>query len=494
MYLYSIGQGKVLINKWGMKMISRDDYISYIRKFPTDEIIIYGNKLTKEMHDQKCFQYYLNDKCKKQNFFITPWEVLDITFDSIKYSNDYRSKDIEENDFLKLISYHRQLRDQETNFDNIESDFLINNIIFGLSQEEFWFQNVEYELSDYSRNFEVIKIGLKEDDIIITDALNSEIGMSVDEYNWNMWILLVISMITYDFTYIESSNLKKIIINDVLLNKIITYYTATYDDIRKSNVNKNIFFTKSFVKTSKGKILLTSPYYLYRVFSNGLYWLTRNHYAKLDSQLFVNKFGTWFEKYVEQVLKTYLKSYQFEKIVEPKKEKKADWAIISNKYILLLEQKSALAKLGLKQINPDNGELLIYFQKLSEGYEQLEKSEKFYSNMYENKTIIKILVHYEKLYIPEQSQDTIEKLVNIRDVFMANISEVEGLIYLLSESESKFENLIERKLILEKENYNEGRSFDKLLSELKIELDYTVNKLKHVDELKAKILALESSK
>ncbi len=65
-------------------MISRDDYISYIRKFLTDEIIIYGNKLTKEMHDQKCFQYYLNDKCKKQNFFTTPWEVLDITFDSIK--------------------------------------------------------------------------------------------------------------------------------------------------------------------------------------------------------------------------------------------------------------------------------------------------------------------------------------------------------------------------------------------------------------------------
>lgn len=83
-------------------MISRDDYISYIRKFPTDEIINHGYKLTKEMHDDKCIQYYLNDKCKKQNFFITPWEVLDISFDSVKYGNDYRSRVIGENDYLKL--------------------------------------------------------------------------------------------------------------------------------------------------------------------------------------------------------------------------------------------------------------------------------------------------------------------------------------------------------------------------------------------------------
>jgi hypothetical protein len=478
----------------GIKMVNRDDYISYIRRFPTDEIIINGYKLTKEMHDDKCIQCYLNDKCKKQNFFITPWEVLDISFDSVKYSNDFRNRVIGENDLLKLISYHRQLRDKESNFDNIDKDFLISNIVFGLSQEEFWFQKVGYELSDYSRNHEILKIGLRENDKIITDALNSEIGMSFDEYNWNMWVLLVISMVSCDFTNLDTSNLKKIIVNEDILNKIIAYYTATYDDVRKSNVNKNIFFTKPFIKTSKGKTLLTSPFYLYRLFSNGLYWVIRNYYVKSCSQVFINGFGTWFEKYLEQVFNTYLKNYQFEKITEPNNLKKADWAIISKKYLIILEQKSALAKLELKQINPNNDELLKYFKKLSEGYEQLEESKKFYSKKYNNKETVKILVHYENLYIPEQNQDTIEKLIdyNNKDVLMANISEVEGLIYLMSKDESEFEKLIERKLILEKDNYNEGRSFAKLLDEFKVELDYTVNKLTYLDKLKAKMLALET--
>ncbi len=54
----------------------------------------------------------------------------------------------------------------------------------------------------------------------------------------------------------------------------------------------------------------------------------------------------------------------------------------------------------------------------------------------------------------------------------------------MSKNEGEFENLIERKLILKKDNYNDGRSFAKLLDEFKVELDYTVNKLKYVDMLK----------
>jgi len=471
-------------------MITRDRYISHIRKYSTNEMILLGCRITRDMHDKGCFPYYLNDKSRKQEFFITPWEVLNITFDSIKYSNDYRSNQISEDDFLTLISYNRQIQDQESKFDEID-EYLVTNILFGLSQEEFWFQNIGNELHDFSRNCEIFKIGLKENTKFLEDALKSELDMTFSEYNYNIWILLLASMYYDDFANIKNSpNLKNEIIQEDLLNKIIKYYTASYEDIRKSNIKKNVFFTKPFVETSKGKILLTSPYYLYKLLSNGLYWVIRNYYRKKGSQNFINEFGLWFEKYLEQVLDTYLQQEQFEKIAEPINDKKADWVIISDKYIILLEQKSSLAKLGLKQINPNHNDMMEYLKKLSEGYIQLEESKRYYSKLYNNKIIIKILVHYENLYMSEQIQETIDDLINNNssDVMMASIYEVEGLIYLLYKDKREFEKLIDKKIKLETQKDINGRSFEKLLGEFNVESDYVANKLKYVDDLKRKIL------
>jgi hypothetical protein len=463
-----------------------EEHKSHIRKYPTEKMLLYGSEITRDMYKNNQCMYYLNAESAKYKFFITPWEVMDLSFESIMYSNDYRNNIIDEKGYLRLVNELRTLGDKENNFEGREQEHFLTTMLFGLAQEEFWMQEQGLEFHNFSRNYEILDIGLRKNPKLVKDALENEIGISFEQYNACLWVIVAAALIISDFSDIRAIyelfkyNSK---ITYEALNKFISYYTSSYREVRETKVNKNVFYLKPFIETSKRKRILSSIYYVKRLLSNGLYWVVRNYYMKQKSQEFVNAFGDWFELYLEQVLNTYLEHNQYERIQPHTTSKVADWVIRTEKFILILEQKSALAKLSIKQMYPDKNEVLKYLDRLSEGYIQLEESEKYYRQLYKNKHIVKVLVHYEELFVSEQIEDSMRKLIkdDMNQVMMAHISDVEGLIYLLNKDERKFNDLMDEKIKLEIDKSPEGRSFKQLLGRYEIEIDYTNNKLRHHD-------------
>lgn len=83
------------------------------------------------------------------------------------------------------------------------------------------------------------------------------------------------------------------------------------------------------------------------LFSNSNYWIIRNKYNTIGSQNFINAFGIYFEKYVEELLSRCLIENEYIKIPVNNTEKRADWKLNIEGFNILVEQKSTIPVLGI---------------------------------------------------------------------------------------------------------------------------------------------------
>ncbi|WP_129692452.1 hypothetical protein [Gottfriedia acidiceleris] len=245
---------------------------------------------------------------------------------------------------------------------------------------------------------------------------------------------------------------------------VLNYYTGDYTYYR-NQMDKTCFLQKPFIQTQSGKLVLVNVFYLAKIMSYGVYWIVRNFYMKKKSSLFINGFGHYFEKYFEEVLLTYVESNSITKIEEDNKIKRADWLIEADKYILIIEQKSALAKTSVKNITPNIDDLDRFLKRLDEGFEQLISTEAQFKERYPNKRIVKMLLHYEDLFVPELLEERIDSKFNRNMVFLIHISEMEKLISLLEDNEELFNLVIKQKIELEESKSIHGRSLGQILTQ-----------------------------
>ncbi|MGL6107485.1 hypothetical protein, partial [Romboutsia sp.] len=309
---------------------------------------------------------------------------------------------------------------------------------------------------------------------------------SCEEFNEILFILTLIGAAKTDITKLGIPEIfTKInpIINDENLYKVIELYSSRYLEYRGSNLKKHYLKTKPIVKTDNGRVLILNQYMLYNLLIDASYWIVRNHYGQMDSQDFTNTFGVFYEKYLQEVLEYYLDSSKFEKLQEDNKSSTCDWKVETDKYIILIEQKSAIASIFTKNIYPDTSQVRSYLNRLGKGFKQLKVTEQKIENE-NNKTIVKLLVHYELLYIPETLEVEIIKSINgVKDdynnTFLVSTSEMERLVYALSKGDEILNEVINVKLDLEAKQDPHGRSFSKILDERHIRNDYLDNVKNH---------------
>jgi hypothetical protein len=204
-----------------------------------------------------------------------------------------------------------------------------------------------------------------------------------------------------------------------------------------------------------------------------------------NSQAFTNNFGHYYETYIQEVLKYYLKRHQF-RAVDKRDGKKSDWLIESEKYVLVVEQKSSLITISLKAEYPSLEILDEYLIKnFKEAYLQLTETVK---SLKDSKKIpIKLILHFEKYFMGEAIiKDRVNKILRGEDIdfsrnFFIETEEFERLIQVLSEDEASFNKVVETKLKyeIEKPPASEG-----------IEFSYVMNKF----GISHKIKFLESHK
>ena len=199
-----------------------------------------------------------------------------------------------------------------------------------------------------------------------------------------------------------------------------------------------------------------------------MFWIVRNHYSKIKSQDFTNGFGILYEEYIRELFDYCLKKEQFEKI-EVHKTKRADWRLIIGNYRFLIEQKSSLLRLSAKKQESNINDISHYAKEvIFDALEQLDKTEKYYSDG----TYIKIILIYEDYLYPE-IMDMFFKIddcpVNKDNKYwLMTTEEMEMFMYTYKNDSELFAKIIDEKNARENSDYKQGKSIKTIMNEIGI--------------------------
>lgn len=253
------------------------------------------------------------------------------------------------------------------------------------------------------------------------------------------------------------------ILSESNLKSCIGQFTSDYNYYRGASFPNNPLFFKPIIKTSTNRFLISNAFIWARKFYEGIYWLLRDKYMKQQSQQFINNFGEYYEKYIEKVLGYYLPTSQYEKVTDGER-RKADWLIHTDEYILIVEQKSCLMTISLKEEYPSLMQLDKYLSNFIEAYQQLADTEKYLGKS--NKIIIKLILHFDKFYLGEALiKERVNRLIedhlhDLSNYYFIETEEFEKLMQVLSEDEATFNKIVKTKIEYEDNvPISEGREF-----------------------------------
>ncbi|HAN09789.1 MAG TPA: hypothetical protein DCP90_04160 [Clostridiales bacterium] len=445
-------------------------FIRHIKKFKLDELLLKIADITRNMYKnnqsviEQHFKWHMGQYTNDCYQLITPWGLAEISYQAIINSNDYRHERLnDDNDIINLYNLYSEFNenvDAQTLESIDEEKTLI--LLLQMAQEQFWYQTPQAIVERFNRDYEIIKnMDSRLDTSMNLDEKFKEItGFNIDEY-------VKLGLVTFGIAF-SQSDISDVMVDDKLLNKIpiatkeninkyIANYTCTYKEVREAiDLGKQALLIKPIISTSGGKLIISNMFNMSKIFSECVYWTLREYYRVSNSHDFVIHFGTCFEKYCESLFEYYMESDRYTKIEELNLEdKQADWIVDFEDYIMIIEQKSALININSKKFLGDYEGIYTYIDRnLVKAYKQLKTTDDNVKSRY-NKPIIKVVLTYENLFIPEQYQRIVierEKL-DYGDNYMywiLNISELERLLAMYKKDKQTALDILREKIDLEK--------------------------------------------
>lgn len=469
-----------------MKAIIPDPFVQFSRRFSLESIIEEISKIAFDVYINKnddfgslagYRDYYrvVNGKPIKQSVMIVQTWLIDLIYDVV-IDGKHTNRTITNNDALQLIALYSEYCD---NLDGKRiknhQDAILN--LYGFFGEQKRFEEYEF-VNDYSRESYILEdISVKEHakntyGIDFCEEFKEITGLFPDVYSTILFVLfgyfatnspiISISKMECEFSnpYLNVENFIKLIDN----------YTCTLDELSSSKFGRQTLYLKPFVKIDD-KYISINPFLVLCLFTNANYWIIRNKYLQDhdDKQKFVNAFGVYFEIYVEEILSNCLLSTEFTNISETSR-KRADWHLKLDKYDFLIEQKSTLSMLSIKQNRPNVDEFKNYIKKTwGEAVEQLYETERDLSLS----NAIKIILIYEDYYMCESLDLLFELRPDLSDkndkkYWLMTVREFEMLMHTYKTDPKKFLSIVKQKDDAELTNSKDGRSLLKFLQKEKI--------------------------
>lgn len=477
------------------------EYRQNIRKYATCDVLKHYAKESIDIYDNTennvkfeevpIYHKKTGTKIKMHQFHIAQWDLLEICFNSIKYSNDYRNKEIDTNAHYGLINLTKirsEILEDATGLskENLFQHLLcIANMEFDLEQITMKnrFNRIYHIMTNinknpkYNQTEEVCYIDFSKEFYEIT-------GFDYDTYIRGYFIIcaLVIGSKESDILSILERidfDISIFGITKEQLLKIISFQSRKYEFYRQYD-NWNILKYFPIVQTTKeSRYIVSNISALLICFSESMYWTIRNYYCEIKSRNFTSYFGHCFEFYLDEVFKTY--NISVERLEETNNEKRPDWKLETEKYIFYIEQKAALYSMETRSIiskkrldtlnNYINSNIKKAFIQLNSYNEKSDKQ------------IIRICLTFETIYFPETVQELVIPQIKLKGEehlnWIISINEFEKLIYILSMDKNKFNSIIDKKIELEKNKSKDGRGFDSILGKEKN--DYISNKINYFD-------------
>lgn len=410
---------------------------------------------------------------KGQTFLVQTW-LIDIIYHLI-CSGYNGSAEMDSQQALYLISLYNNYAD------NLDAECLnkkVDPILYamGFFGEQHRFQNASIMFEEFSREkyiLDEISYQTPKEYTYGIDVKNEflqETGFSTDDYS--AICLIIWYYFSYNAICIKDSGIvieshTPIINKDKFLN-ILSRYTITIDEIRKSSLKRQVLYTKPIIKIDD-EYLTTNPFLLLSVFSSSNYWVLRNKYFRQKSTNFINAFGYYFETYVKEVISNCLENSMFERIQEDDSEKRADWYLKLGNYDVLVEQKSSLSLLGIKQSHPDMQAMKKHITtNWSEAIQQLKATQKHYKLT----NPIKIILVYEDYYTSKCLDQLFlldKELDNDHKYWLLSITEFENLLHLYKTNPNLALDIIKEKDLTEINKVNDIRDLKQFFSKHGIE-------------------------
>ena len=464
-----------------------EEYRQIIRKYPTYQVLEYFFNESVDIFNNynngirwdnvPIYNKRFGRKTQECSFNVAQWDLVEACFYSIKYSNDYRSNVVDENTFYRILNETRMISEKLESSSMPKENYLYKHLIcIGNMEFDYEIPNIKNKFnrlyhimlsinnnSKYDQTKKVCYINFKNKFYEIT-------GIDYEKYIKCYMLLVLLS------TARKESNLMSLVdsiefdANRLEFNKdemkaIIKFQSRDYSFYREYD-NWNILKYYPIVQLDKynNKYIVSNISSLLISFSEFMYWSIRNYYKDINSRDFTSYFGHCFEYYLDDFLGYYKINHTK---LDEGTDKKPDWKIETQKYIILVEQKAALYPIDTRVITFENR-----IDKLNEYLNNNIKNAFVQLNNYDinsSKTIIRICLTFENIYLEELIQDLI--LPNVSNIkgerylnWIVPINDFEKLIILLNMSEEKFNNIISKKIELERSSNKDGRGFDKLLS------------------------------
>lgn len=462
-----------------------DSYKEVIRQFTLDKLLerinlesadILMNGKDKDIPGVKRVKFKLYDAGsripRKQETFVSAWMLIELAYHAILWSNDYRGKEIEfQEELYALVSVAQAYFEREESLllEEIGGDhtsfFLY---LWGFGGEQFKFEAPGITFLNLARELYIVFESSKTSKRTV-DAekiVYDEVGVDWKTLNSSLliaWFASTQNSVIDDF--VERFGWNDTPISKVDFLKVMDYYTTDYKEIRSSKLGRQFLYSKPFVRNQRNKTISVNSYLNLFTYEHSIFWIIRNYYYKQDDQYFTSVFGDYFEEYFKELLETYLKPNEFERISE-EETKRADWKMDIEGFHFIVEQKSTLLGVLAKQQNASVNTIKNFgTNAIIKALRQLRNTEEEFG---EGKKI-KIVLLYEQYLKPEALEQIFQldncDVDNDTNYWLVNINEMEMLLQLCDNERGLFRLIIEEKIKRETEHSHDGKSISQLLSE-----------------------------
>ena len=464
-----------------------DDVSKALRNYPTDlilkrickeEIESQKGASNSEVKGTKWVEYNVvnsrTKESKKKESLITTWYLIDLAFYAVKASNDFRGKtEISDEEFYVLV-------DAVTGFAQKREEILLNTIqpgskeafmhLWGFAGEQFKVQAPAKVISNAGRELYILFESAKKVDteFDVPKIVEMETGICWEKIVCSLFLGWVYFSRNCIYNNNALSNVKSEFLSKSDFLRVIERYSIDYSGIRSNALGRQVFYTKPYVITQKRELVGISPYLNLCIYEHCILWIVRDFYRKQGSQSFTDFFGICFEEYFKEILEYCLSGNEFERISEGNAPS-ADWKLEINGLRFLVEQKSSLIQLNVKQ-QETNIELLKDFAKrtIIKAIKQLYNSEQAFADG----PYIKIILLYDNYLMPAIIEQVFEMdecaFENDGRYWIASIEEMEALLCLCRGHRDIFNTIIMEKKHREQTRSNLGRSLSQIMVEHRI--------------------------
>ncbi|MEA5085120.1 MAG: hypothetical protein VB018_13380 [Lachnospiraceae bacterium] len=487
-----------------------EDYKALLRNFTLDKLItrinIESAKIMINPENEICYgviqaSYHITNLRNlskiSQNVFVTGWNLIDLSYNAIISSNDFRGKEIENDEELYLlVSAMENVREKrESEFINSLSEDDITELLlylWGFTGEQLKVETLSKVPINASRELYILFESSKNVEGIsdIADIVIKETGIDWETVITSLYLAWFGSILNPNIMELEQNIKWDNGLNHEAFNKVIERYTTTYEEIRGSELGRQYLYTKPFVKTQHNDLLSVNCFLNLFLYEHCILWIVRDYYRHQDNQIFTSEFGRCFEAYFKELLEDYLEPEEFSRIPE-ENTKRADWKIQIGDYKFLIEQKSTVLGLTAKQQKSNIETIKIFSNRhIIKALHQLENTELGFNDG----KYIKIVLIYEDYLQTEMLENVFSmKSCDIKNDYyfwLVTIEEIEMLLYICKHDRKLFYDVISEKVKREFEKAKNGRSLQKILNEKGIESN---QHLKQKKFLKYERLAIDNA-